>query len=64
MIDTTKAKAVAMSYLRAAAAAVVALYTAGQHDPKVLVNAFLAGLVGPMLKALDKSAPEFGKGSN
>ena len=60
MIDTTKAKAVAMSYLRAAAA-VVALYTAGQHDPKVLATAFLAGLVGPVLKALDKSAPEFGR---
>jgi hypothetical protein len=61
MIDTTKAKAIAMSYLRAAAAAVVALYTSGQHDPKVLATAFVAGLVGPVLKALDKSAPEFGR---
>ena len=61
MIDATKAKSIAMSYLRAAAAAVVALYSAGQHDPKVLATAFIAGLVGPALKALDKSAPEFGR---
>jgi hypothetical protein len=60
MIDAVKAKAIAMSYLRAAAAAAVALYSAGQHDPKVLATAFVAGLVGPILKALDKSAPEFG----
>jgi hypothetical protein len=60
MIDKDKAKAIAMSYLRAAAAAAVALYTAGQRDPKVLAAAFVAGLVGPVLKALDKSAPEFG----
>ena len=30
----------------------------------LFANAFLAGLVGPLLKALDKSAPEFGTGSN
>lgn len=63
MFDKKKLEAIASSYLRAAAASVVALYTAGQHDPKVLVTAFLAGLVGPILKALDKSAPEFGRGS-
>ncbi len=50
-----------MSYLRAAAASAVALYTAGQRDPKVLSAAFIAGLVGPIMKALDKSAPEFGR---
>ena len=60
MIDTTKAKQIALSYVRAAAASAVALYTAGQHDPKTLATAFIAGLVGPILKALDKSAPEFG----
>ena len=60
MIDTTKAKQIGLSYLRAAAASAVALYTAGQHDPKTLATAFIAGLVGPILKALDKSAPEFG----
>jgi len=60
MFDKEKAKQVALSYLRAAAASAVALYTAGQHDPKTLATAFIAGLVGPVLKALDKSAPEFG----
>ena len=60
MIDKEKAKQLALSYIRAAAAAAVALYTAGQRDPKVLAAAFVAGLVGPILKALDKSAPEFG----
>jgi len=63
MIDVKKLKQIGLSYVRAAAAAAVALYTAGQHDPKVLATAFVAGLVGPILKALDKSAPEFGKGS-
>jgi hypothetical protein len=60
MIDLEKAKQIALSYVRAAAASAVALYTAGQHEPKTLATAFLAGLVGPVLKALDKSAPEFG----
>lgn len=63
MFDTAKIKSVALSYFRAAAASAVALYTAGQHDPKTLATAFLAGLVGPILKALDTSAPEFGRGS-
>ena len=61
MIDKEKAKQIALSYIRAAAAAAVALYTAGQRDPKVLAAAFVAGLIGPVLKALDKSAPEFGR---
>ena len=60
MLDTTKLKAIGLSYFRAAAASAVALYTAGQHDPKTLATAFVAGLVGPIMKALDKSAPEFG----
>jgi hypothetical protein len=61
MLDTNKIKAIALSYARAAAASVIALYTAGQHDPKTLAIAFVAGLVGPILKALDSSAPEFGR---
>jgi hypothetical protein len=61
MFDKEKAKQIGMSYLRAAAASAVALYTAGQRDPKVLSAAFIAGLVGPIMKALDKSAPEFGR---
>jgi hypothetical protein len=48
------------SYLRAAVAAVVAMWMAGQTEPKVLVNAFIAGLLGPILKAIDPKATEFG----
>ena len=59
-MDQEKLKQIGLSYFRAAAASAVALYTAGQHDPKTLATAFIAGLVGPILKALDKSAPEFG----
>jgi hypothetical protein len=59
-MDQEKLKQIGLSYFRAAAACVIALYTAGQHDPKTLATAFIAGLVGPILKALDKSAPEFG----
>jgi hypothetical protein len=48
------------SYVRAAVASVIALYMAGQSEPKVLVNAFIAGLIGPILKAVDPKATEFG----
>lgn len=61
MFDTNKLKQIGLSYFRAAATAVVALYMAGQHDPKVLASAFLAGFVGPILKALDTNSPEFGR---
>jgi len=61
MFDTNKLKQIGMSYFRAAATAVVALYMAGQHDPKVLISAFIAGFVGPILKALDSNSPEFGR---
>jgi hypothetical protein len=61
MVDTNKLKAIAFSYARAAAASVIALYTAGQHDPKTLAIAFVSGLIGPIMKALDSSAPEFGR---
>ena len=54
-------KQVALTYARAAAASVVALYMAGQTEPKVLASAFLAGFVGPVIKALDKNAKEFGR---
>ncbi len=51
------------SYVRAAVAAVIAMYMAGITDPKVLANAFLAALAGPVLKALDPKATEFGRNS-
>ena len=46
-------KTAALSYLRAAIACVAALYMSGITDPAVLVNAFIAGLIGPILRAID-----------
>lgn len=59
---TTKdqALAVAQSWLRASAASALALYLSGITDPKVLANAFLAGLLGPLVKALQPNEKEFG----
>jgi hypothetical protein len=54
-------KAVASTYLRAAIASVIALYLAGVTDPKALLSAALAAVAGPVLKALDPNAKEFGK---
>jgi hypothetical protein len=55
-MDINTLKQVGLTYARAAGAAVVALYMAGEHDPKVLAYAFIAGFVGPAAKYLDKSA--------
>jgi hypothetical protein len=52
-----------MSYLRAALAAVAALTMSGVTDPKVLANAFIAGLLGPLLKAIDPKQTEYGLNS-
>ena len=56
-------EAAAKSYARAAVASVVALYMSGITDPKVLANAFIAGLIGPLAKALQPSEKEYGLGS-
>lgn len=62
-MDSKKLKAIGLSYFRAALSAVAALYLAGVTDTKTLAYAFIAGLVGPAAKALDKSAKDFGLGS-
>lgn len=54
-------KAIAATYLRAGIASVIALYLAGITDPKALLSAALAAVAGPLLKALDPKATEFGK---
>jgi hypothetical protein len=54
-------KAIAATYLRAAVASVIALYLAGVTDPKALLSAAVAAVAGPVLKALDPNATEFGK---
>ena len=62
-MNTEKMKAIAVTYLRAGIAAVVALWLAGVTDPKALATAGLAAIAGPLLKALDPNATEFGRGS-
>lgn len=59
-----QALAVAQSWLRASAAAVLAMYMSGITDPKVLANAFVAGLLGPLVKALQPNEKDYGIGSN
>lgn len=56
-------KAAGLSYLRAAMACVGALYLSGITDPKVLANAFIAGLIGPVLKAIAPNEKQFGVGA-
>jgi hypothetical protein len=59
-MDINTLKQVSLTYARAAGAAVVAMYLAGETDPKKLAYAFLAGFIGPVAKYFDKSAKEFG----
>ena len=59
-MDIKTLKQVGLTYARAAGAAVVAMYMAGETDPKKLAYAFIAGVVGPAAKYFDKSAKEFG----
>ena len=56
-------KAAGLSYLRAAISCVGALYLSGISDPKVLANAFIAGFIGPVLKALAPHETQLGIGS-
>jgi hypothetical protein len=56
-------KQITLSWFRAAAAAAIALYLAGETDFKTLGMAALAGAAGPILKWLDSSAVDFGRGS-
>jgi len=53
-------QAAGLSYLRHAAACAAALYMSGVTDPKTLANAFLAGLIGPLLRALNPSDKTYG----
>ena len=62
-MDKKKLEAAAWSYGRAALASVAALYISGITDPKVLANAFLAGLIGPLIKALQPHEQQFGVGA-
>lgn len=56
-------KAAGLSYIRAALSCAGALYLSGITDPKVLANAFIAGLIGPILKAISPTEKQFGVGA-
>lgn len=63
-MNKAKIEAIVKTYLRAAAAAIAALYIANPDQPlKNYLAAGLAAVAGPALKALDPKAKEFGKGS-
>ena len=56
-------KSMLATYLRAGVASVIALWLAGVTDPKALATAGIAAIAGPLLKALDPKATEFGRGA-
>jgi hypothetical protein len=58
-----KMKSMLATYLRAGVASILALYLAGVTDPKALATAGIAAIAGPLLKALDPKATEFGRGA-
>ena len=62
-MNKDKIKAIVVTYIRAGIAATLALYLAGETDAKKLVLAAVAAVAGPVLKALDPNATEFGRGS-
>jgi hypothetical protein len=63
-MDKNKLEAIAMTYLRAGAAAIAALYLADPNRPlKEYLAAGIAAIAGPILKAVDPKAIEFGRGA-
>ena len=58
-----KMKAMVATWLRASIASAVALYLAGETDPKKLGAAALAGFCGPLLKWIDPKEKQYGLGS-
>lgn len=62
-MNTAQIQAALGSYVRAAAASVAALYMSGVTDPKTLLNALIAGLVGPLAKAVNPKDKSFGIGA-
>jgi hypothetical protein len=53
-------KAMLASWARSFVAAVVALYSAGQTDPAMLLNAGIAAVVPVIIRFLNKKDPAFG----
>lgn len=53
------------SYLRAAAAAVAAMLLSGMDNPTTItVSALVAGLLGPLVRALDPNDDAYGIGAS
>jgi len=63
-MDTKVLQSILGTYLRASAASVAALYMSGISDPKTLLNAFIAGLVGPLAKAVNPKDKSYGIGAS
>ena len=53
-------QAMLASWARSFVAASAALYSAGEHDPKTLVNAGLAAIIPVVLRYVNKKDPAFG----
>ena len=61
-MDINVLKAAGATWLRASVASVAALYMSGISDPKILANAFVAGLLGPAAKFVNPKDPSYGFG--
>jgi hypothetical protein len=57
---TPKVKAILASWARSFVAAAIALYTAGETDPSVLLNAGIAAVVPVMVRYFNKKDAAFG----
>jgi len=63
-MDKNKLEAIVMTYLRAGAAAIAALYLVDPNRPlKEYLAVGIAAIAGPLLKAIDPKATEFGRGA-
>jgi len=62
-MDLNTLKSMGGSWIRASLAAVIALYTAGETNPKTLAMAFVAGIIGPAAKFLNPKDASYGLGS-
>jgi hypothetical protein len=61
-MDIKVLKEAGATWIRASLAAVAALYMSGISDPKILANAFIAGLLGPAAKFVNPKDPSYGFG--
>jgi len=63
-MDKKKIEAIIMTYLRAGAAAIAALYLVDPNRPlKEYLAVGIAAIAGPILKAIDPRASDFGRGA-